>query len=75
VSFSFGAVEQVSMNAADFEKFLEDIKSSFRFEYVGGGYFRDKRVPQGTKADVLHGSEILDEFCAEVIKRYSQSRS
>jgi hypothetical protein len=57
---------------SDFENLLNRVKSNFRFEYVGGGYFRDKNVPQGTKADILHGTEILDEFCSELIKQYLQ---
>jgi hypothetical protein len=65
------------MNASksEFENFLNKVKSSFRFEYVGGGYFRDKNVPKGIKTDTLHGSEILDEFCSELIKQYSPPRA
>jgi hypothetical protein len=65
------------MNASksEFENLLNRVKSSFRFEYVGGGYFRDKKVPKGVKADILHGSQILDEFCSELIKQYSPSRT
>jgi hypothetical protein len=65
------------MNASksEFENFLNKVKSSSRFEYVGGGYFRDKNIPKGIKADTLHGSEILDEFCSELIKQYSPSRT
>ena len=55
---------------SELEDFLNKVRSSFRFEYVGGGYFRDRTVPKGTRADTLHGSEVLDEFCAEVIKQY-----
>ncbi len=65
------------MNApkSEFEDFLKKVESSFRFEYVGGGYFRDKSVPKGITADTVHGSEILDEFCSELIKQYSPSRA
>jgi len=59
---------------SDFEKLLHTVNANFRFEYVGGGYFRDKTVPKGISADTLHGSEILDEFCAELIKQYPASR-
>ena len=63
------------MNASksELENLLNKVRSRFRFEYVGGGYFRDKNVPKGTKADILHGSEILDEFCSELIKQYPPS--
>jgi hypothetical protein len=65
------------MNASEseFKNLLNMVKSSFRFEYVGGGYFRDKNVPKGIKAEILHGSQILDEFCSELIKQYSPSQA
>jgi len=65
----------MNTSSGEFEKFLQAVRSSFRFEYVGGGYFRDKGVPQGIKADTLHGSEILDEFCSELIKQHSAARA
>ncbi len=58
---------------SDLEKLLKKVRSNFRFEYVGGGYFRDKKVPQGVRADILHGSEVLDEFCAEVLRQCTMS--
>ena len=60
---------------SELEELLNKAISSFRFEYVGGGYFRDKTVPKGTKADTLHGNEVLEEFCSEVIKHYSASQA
>ena len=51
---------------------IERTKEDFRFKYVGGGYFRDKNTPPGEKADVMHGEEILDEFCRELIKRVTK---
>ncbi len=48
---------------------IESTREDFRFKYVGGGYFRDKNIPKGEKADVRHGEEIIDEFCQELIKR------
>lgn len=48
---------------------VNQVRASFRFEYIGGGYFRDKNVPKGTNADTLHGTEVLDEFCSELIKQ------
>jgi len=48
---------------------VERTKADFRFKYVGGGYFRDKGMPKGEKAEVRHGDEIIDEFCQELIKR------
>jgi hypothetical protein len=63
------------MNIAkdELENLLKKAKSNFKFEYVGGGYFRDNSVPKGIKAETLHGSEILDKFCAELIQQCSPS--
>ena len=51
---------------------IERTREDFRFKYVGGGYFRDKTIPKGEKADVRHGEEIIDEFCQELIKRVAR---
>lgn len=48
---------------------IERTREDFRFKYVGGGYFRDKNVPMGKKAEVRHGEEIIEEFCRELIRR------
>lgn len=34
----------------------------FPFEYVGGGYFREKGVDKGKPAQIIHGGEILKTF-------------
>ena len=47
---------------------IERTREDFRFKYEGGGYFRDKSIPKGEKAEVRHGEEIIDEFCQELIK-------
>lgn len=39
----------------------------FELEYKGGGYFREKGVPVGKSARVLHGLEILEAY--EVLKK------
>jgi len=31
----------------------------FPYEYSGGGYFREKYVPQGQKAKIIHGMEAV----------------
>lgn len=62
----------MNVSKSEFENFLTKVKSGFRFEYVGGGYFRDKNVPQGIKADILHGNEILDEFRSERLSNIRQ---
>ena len=65
-------VELMFMNCckSEFQDLVNKVRSNFRFEYVGGGYFRDKTVPKGIKADTVHGTEILAEFCSELIKQY-----
>jgi hypothetical protein len=56
-------------NAQNLKELIERTREEFRFKYVGGGYFRDRNVPEGGKADMRHGEEVLDEFCQELIKR------
>ncbi len=51
---------------------IERIRADFRFKYLVGGYFHDKNVPEGKKADVRHGEEVIDEFCQELIKRVTK---
>lgn len=56
------------MNNIEFSDFLDEIRSDFRFKYVGAGYFRDKNIEKGEKADIIHGNEIIEEFCKELKK-------
>ena len=58
----------MNTNTQDLLELIERTKKDFRFKYVGGGYFRDKNIPQGKKAEVRHGEEIIDEFCQELLK-------
>ncbi len=60
--------QSMNISAQDLKELIERTKKDFRFKYVGGGYFRDKTIPQGEKAEVKHGEEIIDEFCQELIK-------
>lgn len=60
------------MNESDIQplrQLIEKTRKDFRFKYVGGGYFRDKNVQTGDKAEVRHGEEIIDEFCRELTRR------
>ena len=41
----------------------------FPFEYVGGGYFRRKKVQKGVAAEMLHGQEVPQYIEKELIKR------
>jgi hypothetical protein len=58
------------MNALEL---IEQTKKDFRFGYVGGGHFRDKNVPKGDTADMVHGDQIIEEFCKELISKASQN--
>ena len=44
----------------------------FPFVYVGGGHFRDSRVPKGQSAPMLHGNEVLVEY-EKFVKEHLQS--
>ena len=59
----------MNTNTQNLMDLIERTREGFRFKYLGGGYFRDKTIPNGEKADVRHGEEIIDEFCQELIKR------
>ena len=56
-------------NTQKLMELIERTREDFRFKYLGGGYFRDKNIPSGKKAEVRHGEEIIDEFCQELIER------
>ncbi len=34
----------------------------FPYEYVGGGWFREKDVPLGETAKIVHGMDALEEY-------------
>ena len=59
----------MNTNTQNLVELIERTKKDFRFKYVGGGYFRDKNIPPGEKAEVRHGEEIIEEFCQELINR------
>jgi len=41
-----------------------DIK---HYKYVGGGMYRDSRVPQGETADVIHGKQMMEVIAALIV--------
>lgn len=50
------------MYHVDLHTYLEvDMKLNelFPYQYVGGGYFRRKKVPKGKSAKVLHGEQAI----------------
>lgn len=48
---------------------IEKAAESFNFEYVSGGYFRDKTVPKGTPAVMFHGNAALRELVRHIIEK------
>jgi len=36
-----------------------ELRDIFPFDYVGGGYFRKKKVPKGKTATILHGEQAV----------------
>ena len=57
----------MNINPQALKELIERTKKDFRFKYVGGGYFRDKNIPQGKAAELRHGDEIINEFCEQLI--------
>ena len=67
----------------ELQDLIKKARANVRFTYLGGGYFRDKNVPmaklvndgkggkklKSEKAEIVHGNEILDEFCKELLKQ------
>jgi len=38
---------------------MKPLRKLFKYEYVGGGYFRERNVPKGTNAKILHGEQAI----------------
>lgn len=47
---------------------LEKFRAQFKYQFVGGGSFRDMSVPKGINADIQHGDEIINKFCDDFVK-------
>ncbi|MGA3181063.1 MAG: hypothetical protein ABSF38_12020 [Verrucomicrobiota bacterium] len=54
---------------------LNEFRSQFTYKYVGGGYFRDMTVPKGTNADIIHGDEIINKFCDDLVKHLTDDHA
>jgi hypothetical protein len=39
---------------------IDELNELFPFEYLTGGYFRQKGVKKGVKAELLHGKEAIE---------------
>lgn len=69
-------IEAQWMNAEErLLKALNEFRQEFKYEYIGGGYFRDRTVPKGISADTQHGDEIISKFCDDFIKYLSHAPS
>jgi hypothetical protein len=44
------------------------------YVYVGGGYYRDKRVPKGKTAPMIHGQEVIEEALRQLNANKEQIR-
>jgi len=44
----------------------------FPFHYVGGGYFRDHRIPAGETAATVHGNEVIKTLTQFILNRVSE---
>lgn len=44
------------------EKAVVERLLAFPFQYEGGGYFRDNRVPKGETAKIVHGGHVIGEI-------------
>jgi hypothetical protein len=62
------------MNAEDrLVQALNKFRQQFKYEYVGGGYFRDKTFPKEISADMQHGDEVISKFCDDFVKYLSEA--
>lgn len=44
----------------------------FPFEYAGGGYFRQKGIPVGEKAEIIHGMKAIEFATAAAVARIAE---
>ena len=41
---------------------MKTLDQLFNYEYVGGGYFREKGVKKGDTAKILHGKQAVEHL-------------
>lgn len=56
------------------DKYIRKLVKSFDFSYIGGGYFRQKGIPKGTKADTLHGDQVVEAVVLHVISNLPNAK-
>ena len=42
------------------EKPIQPLSELFPFEYMGGGYFRQKGIAKGVSAEILHSAQAIE---------------
>jgi hypothetical protein len=52
---------------------MKALKELFDYEYVGGGYFREKGVKKGDTAKILHGMQAVEHLHELMTKRVDKS--
>lgn len=62
------------MDTKELTELLERALKGFKFQYEGGGHFRDKTVPRGERAETVHGEEVLKAFCKSVVSLVQDGR-
>ena len=50
----------------------KELNELFPFEYISGGYFRQKGVKKGEKAEILHGDQAI-RFLYESMKKKEEN--
>ncbi len=45
-----------------------ELKELFPYEYVSTGYFRQKGVPKGESAELLHGMQAIEYLYDRMLK-------
>lgn len=53
---------------------MKSLKQLFPFEYVGGGYFREKGVPTGINAKIIHGEEAIKFLYEKMVEESKKEK-
>lgn len=53
----------------------KELAELFPFDYAGGGYFRQKGIPVGTNAEILHGMQAIEYIYEQMKKGKSNENS
>ena len=53
---------------------ISELHEIFKYEYVGGGYFRKRGVPKKTTAPILHGEQAITHLYNAMVKMYKEKK-